>query len=103
MIEGKAAASILALDGDDLRQLPLSMRKRDLARLLGTRSDGIFRRAVRAGRDRPRPVPQGLRGLEGVWCPSTRSAPIALAATTIGSGLIDREAAGSYVLTDARR
>jgi ATP-dependent DNA ligase len=33
---------ILALDGDDLRGLPLSMRKTNLARLLARRPDGIF-------------------------------------------------------------
>jgi len=29
-------------DGDDLRKLPLSMRKTNLARLLARRVDGIF-------------------------------------------------------------
>jgi ATP-dependent DNA ligase len=33
---------ILALDGYDLRGLPLSMRKTNLARLLARRPDGIF-------------------------------------------------------------
>jgi bifunctional non-homologous end joining protein LigD len=36
------AFDILALDGDDLRKLPLSMRKTNLARLLARRPDGIF-------------------------------------------------------------
>jgi len=36
------AFDILALDGDDLRGLPLSMRKTKLARLLTQRPDGIF-------------------------------------------------------------
>ena len=36
------AFDILALDGDDLRSLPLSMRKAHLERLLARRSDGIF-------------------------------------------------------------
>jgi ATP-dependent DNA ligase len=36
------AFDILALDGDDLRCLPLSMRKTNLARLLARRPDGIF-------------------------------------------------------------
>jgi len=36
------AFNILALDGDDLRALPLSMRKTNLARLLSRRPDGIF-------------------------------------------------------------
>src|SRR3954453_13227415 len=35
------AFDILALDGDDLRSLPLSMCKTDLARLLARRPDGI--------------------------------------------------------------
>jgi bifunctional non-homologous end joining protein LigD len=33
---------ILALDGEDLRHLPLSLRKTNLARLLARRPDGIF-------------------------------------------------------------
>ena len=36
------AFDVLALDGDDLRNLPLSMRKTNLARLLTCRPDGIF-------------------------------------------------------------
>ena len=35
------AFDILALDGDDLRSLPLSLRKTNLARLLAPRPDGI--------------------------------------------------------------
>ena len=36
------AFDVLAMDGDDLRKLPLSMRKTNLARLLHGRPDGIF-------------------------------------------------------------
>ena len=36
------AFDLLAIDGDDLRDLPLSMRKTHLARLLARRPDGIF-------------------------------------------------------------
>jgi ATP-dependent DNA ligase len=36
------AFDILVLDGEDLRGLPLSMRKTNLARLLARRPDGIF-------------------------------------------------------------
>jgi ATP-dependent DNA ligase len=36
------AFDILALDGEDLRALPLSLRKTNLARLLARRPDGIF-------------------------------------------------------------
>ena len=50
------AFDCLALDGDDLRGLPLSMRKTNLARLLACRQDGIFLAPFRAGRDRPRPI-----------------------------------------------
>jgi len=36
------AFDLLAMDGDDLRDLPLSMRKTNLSRLLARRPDGIF-------------------------------------------------------------
>ena len=36
------AFDVLAMDGGDLRKLPLSMRKANLARLLARRPDGIF-------------------------------------------------------------
>jgi ATP-dependent DNA ligase len=36
------AFDILALDGDDLRKLPLHLRKTNLARLLARRPEGIF-------------------------------------------------------------
>ena len=36
------AFDILALDGDDLRNLPLHLRKTNLARLLARRPEGIF-------------------------------------------------------------
>ncbi len=36
------AFDVLALGGDDLRQLPLSLRKTNLARLLARRPAGIF-------------------------------------------------------------
>ena len=43
------AFDILALDGDDLRALPLSLRKTNLARLLARRPDGIFVAPLEAG------------------------------------------------------
>jgi bifunctional non-homologous end joining protein LigD len=36
------ALDLLAMDGDDMRDLPLSMRKANLARLLARRPEGIF-------------------------------------------------------------
>jgi ATP-dependent DNA ligase len=43
------AFDILELDGDDLRHLPLSMRKAHLERLLARRRDGIFVAPFEAG------------------------------------------------------
>jgi bifunctional non-homologous end joining protein LigD len=43
------AFDVLALDGDDLPHLPLSMRKAHLARLLGAPAGQHLRRALRAG------------------------------------------------------
>jgi ATP-dependent DNA ligase len=57
----------LALDGDDLRQLPLSMRKANLGRLLARRPDGTLSlHSSRARSDRiysVRPVAWGWK----VW------------------------------------
>jgi bifunctional non-homologous end joining protein LigD len=47
------AFDCLALDGDDLRKLPLSTRKTNLDRLLARRLDGIF-----VAPDRPRSIPR---------------------------------------------
>jgi bifunctional non-homologous end joining protein LigD len=46
------AFDILALDGDDLRKLPLSMRKTNLDRLLARRPEGIFVNPFERGGDR---------------------------------------------------
>jgi bifunctional non-homologous end joining protein LigD len=43
------AFDILALEGGDLRNMPLSMRKGNLARLLARRPDGIFVAPFEAG------------------------------------------------------
>jgi bifunctional non-homologous end joining protein LigD len=50
------AFDILAIGGDDLRSLPLHMRKANLEQLLARRPDGI----TVAPFDWPRPVPGGL-------------------------------------------
>jgi bifunctional non-homologous end joining protein LigD len=55
------AFDILALDGDDLRELPLSMRKTNLERLLRGRSDGIFVNPFETGAIGPDPLPCNLR------------------------------------------
>ena len=43
------AFDMLVSDGDDLRKLPLTMRKTNLARLLARRVDGIFLSAFEQG------------------------------------------------------
>jgi hypothetical protein len=95
------AFDCLVLDGDDLRKLPLSMRKTNLARLLARRPDGIYvapRRRVaelangeeppRTGsrkRWRPSPAAAGLSFVSG--CPD----PIQPAmADALGLGLPNR-------------
>jgi bifunctional non-homologous end joining protein LigD len=51
------AFDILTLDGEDLRPLPLSLRKTNLARLIARRPDGIF----------VAPFEQGEIGLDLFW------------------------------------
>ena len=57
----------MALDGEDLRGLPLSMRKTNLARLLTRRPDGIFAAPFEQGDIGPdlfrRACDMGLEGL----------------------------------------
>jgi bifunctional non-homologous end joining protein LigD len=61
------AFDILALDGDDLRRLPLSMRKTNLARLLARRPDGIFVAPFEQGEMGPDLFQAACRmGLEGL-------------------------------------
>ena len=61
------AFDCLALDGDDLRSLPLSMRKTNLARLLARRPDGIFVAPFEQGEIGPDLFRAACRlGLEGL-------------------------------------
>jgi bifunctional non-homologous end joining protein LigD len=61
------AFDILALDGDDLRGLPLSLRKTNLARLLARRPDGIFVAPFERGEIGPDLFRAACRmGLEGL-------------------------------------
>jgi bifunctional non-homologous end joining protein LigD len=61
------AFDILVSDGDDLRRLPLSMRKTNLARLLARRVDGIFLSDFKQGEIGPDLILRHacLMGLEG--------------------------------------
>jgi bifunctional non-homologous end joining protein LigD len=61
------AFDVLALDGDDLRRLPLSMGKTNLARLLARRPDGIFVAPFEQGEIGPELFRAACRmGLEGL-------------------------------------
>ena len=61
------AFDILALDGDDLRELPLSVRKANLQRLLRRRPDGIFASDFERGEIGPDLFRAACRmGLEGL-------------------------------------
>jgi bifunctional non-homologous end joining protein LigD len=61
------AFDILSSDGEDLRRLPLSMRKANLARLLARRMDGIFLSDFEQGEIGPDLFRHAcLLGLEGI-------------------------------------
>jgi ATP-dependent DNA ligase len=61
------AFDVLAMDGDDLRHLPLSLRKTRLARLLARRPDGIFLAPFEQGKIGPDLFRAACRmGLEGL-------------------------------------
>ena len=61
------AFDVLTMDGDDLRDLPLSMRKANLARLLARRPDGIFLSDFEQGEIGPDLFRAACRmGLEGL-------------------------------------
>jgi bifunctional non-homologous end joining protein LigD len=61
------AFDVLAMDGEDLRQLPLSLRKTHLARLLARRPDGIFVAPFEQGEIGPDLFRAACRmGLEGL-------------------------------------
>ena len=54
------AFDCLVSDGDDLRTLPLSMRKTNLARLLARRVDGTFMSDFEQGEIGPGSIPSRL-------------------------------------------
>jgi ATP-dependent DNA ligase len=72
------AFDILALDSEDLRGLPLSIRKTNLARLLARRPDGIFVAPFEAGEIGPDlfHTPPATRD-SWAWCRSAAIVPIA--------------------------
>ncbi|MCG2631055.1 DNA ligase [Bradyrhizobium sp. WYCCWR 13023] len=61
------AFDVLAMDGDDLRPLPLHLRKTNLQRLLARRPDGIFIASFEAGEIGPELFRKACEfGLEGI-------------------------------------
>jgi bifunctional non-homologous end joining protein LigD len=63
----------LVSDGEDLRKLPLSMRKTNLARLLARRVDGIFLSDFETGEIGPDLFRHAcLMGLEGAGLEASR-------------------------------
>ena len=79
------AFDVLAMDGDDLRGLPLVKRKAKLARLLARRPDGIFISDFEQGEIGPDLFRAACRmGLE-VWSRSAGIAHIRLAGPSTGS------------------
>ncbi len=81
------AFDILAMDGDDLRDLPLSMRKTNLQRLLTRGLRAYSYQTISKGRlartSSGRPASSVLR----TWCRSDRIVPILAAGVHIGSRL----------------
>jgi hypothetical protein len=92
------AFDVLALDGEDLRNLPLSMRKTNLERLLRGRPDGIFVNPFESGAIGPDLFRAACdMGLEGSL--SAATVPIGAAGRRIGS----RSRTGSIRLLIASR
>jgi bifunctional non-homologous end joining protein LigD len=79
------AFDVLALDGDDLRKMPLHLRKTYLERLLARRPEGIFVSEFEQGEIGPDLFRQACNfGLEG-WSPSAAIDLTAPAGRLIGS------------------
>ena len=80
------AFDMLVSDGEDLRKLPLSMRKTNLARLLARRVDGIHLAPFEQGEIGPDLFPPCLPdGAGGVGLRSTATARTAVAGLIAGS------------------
>jgi ATP-dependent DNA ligase len=79
------AFDFLAADGDDLRRLPLSLRKTNLARILARRIDGIHVAPFEQGEIGPDLFAAVCRMGWRAWSPSTAIGPIAPATSTAGS------------------
>jgi hypothetical protein len=78
------AFDILAMDGEDLRKLPLHLRKNNLARLLARQPQGIFVSEFEQGEIGPDLFRAACQFGVEVWFPSTASARNGLAPPRIG-------------------
>ena len=87
---------MLVSDGDDLRKLPLSMRKTNLARLLARRVDGIYLADFEQGEIGPGLFRHAcLMGLEGLVSKHRESCTVAaglIAGSRSRTGSIRRSA-----------
>jgi hypothetical protein len=79
------AFDILALEGDDLRKLPLHLRKNNLARLLARRADGIHLAPFEQGEIGPDLFRAACDMMLEAWSQNGGTAGTALAHRTIGS------------------
>jgi bifunctional non-homologous end joining protein LigD len=80
------AFDVLALEGDDLRGLPLSLRKTKLARLLSRRPDGMFVSEFEQGEIGPDLFRKACEfGLEGLVSKRAETAPTVAADRRTGS------------------
>ena len=79
------AFDVLAMDGEDLRQLPLSQRKITLARLLARRPEGILVAPFEQGEIGPTYSALPAAWDSRVWSASGGIAPIVAADVCIGS------------------
>ena len=81
------AFDVLAMDSDDLRKLPLSMRKANLLRLLARRPEGIFINPFERGEIGPDLFRAACRmGLEGLLSKNAGTVRIRPVGRSTGSG-----------------
>ena len=79
------AFDCLVADGDDLRRLPLIMRKTNLARILARRVDGFTRHHSNRARSAPTCSATHACSAWKGWCRSTATARTAAAGSIAGS------------------
>ena len=93
------AFDILISDGEDIRRLPLSMRRTNLARLLARRANDIFVAPFEQGENGPDLFRHACLMGWRAWSPSVARAHIVVADPIAGS----RSRTGNIRLTAASR